>query len=84
MRITTLLVTLIVFLSICLVDLKAQPPKAEDLLKKIHTSDIDSIKAEGYYQLSQITRYTDLPAAKKYADSGLYLYQKLHHDAGIQ
>ncbi|MBK8282080.1 MAG: hypothetical protein IPK94_18615 [Saprospiraceae bacterium] len=84
MRITTLLVTLIVFLSICLVDLKAQPPKAEDLLKEIHTSDIDSIKAEGYYQLSQITRYTDLPAAKKYADSGLYLYQKLHHDAGIQ
>jgi len=74
---------LLLFSSFC-VATTAQRPDSQSILKKIHSTTNDTIKATSYFELSQLTKYQDLNLARKYADSAFLLFQKIKSRKGIE
>ncbi|MEP7267217.1 MAG: histidine kinase dimerization/phosphoacceptor domain -containing protein [Saprospiraceae bacterium] len=68
---------------LCTLYVFGQAPGKDSLLSKINTTTIDSEKAIAYFDLAQIIRYQDIDLAKKYADTGLTIAQRVNNDYGI-
>ncbi len=62
----------------------AQPRDPLVVKSTIYSTRNDTLKAQAYFELSQITKYQDVQAARLYADSSNFFYEKINFEKGIQ